>query len=180
MKILTITDEVDRKLVVELSRNTRINLSSIARRVGLSYATIRNRLLKLLNNNLLDIKPVVSPRLAGNVGGVLRIKSRNPNKILLKLSKCNKVIGALMINHEEILLLLYSRSKEELTYTIDRIVSMDDGIIEFSIEYGRIPSDVKILIRNPVPECNKCPYYKMGLCNGCLPILRIRRNKKKQ
>ncbi len=174
-----VDENAERRLAAELHNNTRINISGIARRIGLSYAAVRNRLMKLIRNDLLGIKPVVSPRILGNIGGIVRIKSRNPYRIVSMASRCNKVIGILEINHEEVVLLLYSRSKHELAYTVDRLISYDDGVKEYAIEYGKIPNELKIPLRNPSPDCGSCPFYINGLCTGCLPILRLRNRVKK-
>ncbi len=170
-------DEIDMRLIKELTMNGRVSVTRLARETGLSYTAVRNRLKRLFGNGLLEIKPVVSAKIFGTVAAYLRVKTRNPLKLMEKFNGCNKLVGVMMIG-EEVVVILASKSKRDLVFTIDRIISTDPGVEEYSIEYGRLPSFVKIPVKNPVPDCENCMYYKLGLCNGCLPALRLKNRRK--
>ncbi len=169
-------NDVDVKLIKYLTMNGRISITRLAEETGLSYTAVRNRLKRLFGNGLLEIKPIVSAKIYGTTAAFLRIKTRNPVKLVEKFSSCNKLVG-IMSTGSEVLVLLASRTKKDIAYTIDRIISSDPGLEEFSIEYGRIPSFIKIPIKNPEPDCENCIYYKLKLCSGCLPLLRVKNRK---
>ncbi len=170
-------DDADIKLIQVLSMDGRVSISRLAEETGLSYTSIRNRILRLIRRGLLAVKPFIHPRLVGNVAAIIRFKTSKPEKLADHLSKCNKILG-LMINHDGLIAMVYSRSKTEIAAFISRVRELDDHLEEYSIEYGRIPSSIMLPIRNPFPDCTTCVFYKLGICSGCLPILRIKNNKK--
>jgi DNA-binding Lrp family transcriptional regulator len=174
--IVVNSSDIDYKLISKLTMDGRVSLLELSRSTGLSYTAVRNRLKRLIENGYLDIKPLVSAKLAGVTAAIVKIKSSRPHKLVEKLMNCNKVIGA-MYNGDGVIALLYSSGKKELAFTLDRIISECSSISEYSIEYGRLPPNAKIIIRNPLPDCQNCIYYKLGLCSGCLPILRARGNR---
>jgi Lrp/AsnC family leucine-responsive transcriptional regulator len=170
-------DDADIKLIQVLSMDGRVSISRLAEETGLSYTSIRNRILRLIHRGLLAIKPFIHPKLVGNVAAIVRFKTSKPEKLANHLSKCNKILG-LMINHDGLIAMVYSRSKTEIAAFISRIKELDDHLEEYSIEYGRIPSSIMLPIRNPFPDCTNCIFYRLGICSGCLPILRIKNNRK--
>lgn len=168
--------DADSKLLTSLIDNGRISIAELAKITGLSYTAIRNKLKRLLGNGFIEIKPLVSAKIAGTVAALLRIKTRNPARIIDSITGCNKIIGIMSIG-EELVIMLYSRTKRDLALTIDKILSIDDDVIEYSIEYGRLPSNLKIPLKSSSPVCSTWKYNPLGRCSECIPPLRIRNNR---
>lgn len=58
-------DELDRKIIGMLQKNGRQNNSEIARCLGVTETTIRNRVARLLREDLLNIVAVPTPKAVG-------------------------------------------------------------------------------------------------------------------
>ncbi len=170
-------DDADYKLIASLIDDGRISIAELAKITGLSYTAIRNKLKRLLGNGYIEIKPLVSAKIAGTTAALLRIKTRNPARIVDNIVDCNKIIGIMSIG-EELVIMLYSRTKGDLALTIDKILSIDDGVLEYSIEYGRLPSNMKIPLKSSSPVCSTWKYNPLEMCSECLPLLRIRNNRR--
>ncbi len=168
-------DDASIRLIRELSRDGRVSITRLSEETGLSYAAIRNRINRLIKKGLLEIKPHVSVKLLGNVGALVRFKTRSPSKLADILANCNRVLGVIQNNNGEVMALFFSNSKISLTNTVERIVHLARDVQEYSIEYGKLASGMKVPIKNPVPECEQCILWKLKLCNGCIPALRIKK-----
>ncbi len=170
-KTIKYTDLV---LIRELTRDGRISFNELAKLTGLAYTSIRERILRLRERGLLDIKPMVSPKIYGNYGALLKIKTKAPGRIVDLLSKCNRVLS-LMTNREYVIVTLVAPSYIELLFLVDSIIRrVDVDIEEYSIEYGKVPEGFLIPLRNPEPACNNCKIREIYGCRGCLPVLRIK------
>ncbi|ADI31533.1 Lrp/AsnC family transcriptional regulator [Staphylothermus hellenicus] len=171
-------DNADIKLIQMLTTDGRTSISKLAEVTGLSYTAIRNRIIRLINKGYLEIKPFVNTKILGNTAAIIRFRTKNPEKLAEILSKCNKSLGV-MINHDGVIAMVYSKNKIEIAAFISRLISLDPDIEEYYIEYGKIPSNTMIPIKNPAPSCENCLYYQLKLCSGCLPLLRIKNNNRK-
>lgn len=170
-------DNADIKLIRMLAMDGRISISKLAEATGLSYTAIRNRILRLMNKGYLEIKPYVSSKILGSVAAIIKFKTRKPEKLAEILSRCNKSLGV-MVNHDGVIAMIYSKDKVEIASFIGRLTDLDLDIEEYHIEYGKIPYNAMIPIRNPYPDCSSCLFYQLELCSGCLPLLRIKGNNK--
>lgn len=172
-------DNADIKLIQMLATDGRTSISKLAEATGLSYTAIRNRIIRLINKGYLEIKPYVNTKILGNIAAIIRFRTKNPEKLAETLSKCNKLLGV-MVNHEGVIAMIYSRNKIEIASFISRLISLYPDIEEYYIEYGKIPNNTMVPIRNPAPKCENCIYYQLELCSGCLPLLRIKGNNKRK
>ncbi len=163
----------DLVLIRELIRDGRISFKRLSEITGLSYTAIRERINRLRRNMLIDIKPLVSPRLYGSVGAVVKVKTHRPYELAEILSKCNRIIS-LIINNKGLTITLVARTKVELMFTIERLIAHDRYVEEFEIEYGKVPDSILIPLRNHNPLCNPCIAREKYGCGGCFPILRIK------
>lgn len=171
--ILTIHDD-GITLMRSITRNCRVSYARIARETGQNYVTVKMKIERAISKGLLDIKPLVSAKLFGRVGAILRLKTRNPSRIIEFLSKCNRILGV-MVNGEEIIAMAVGKDKVEIIAIINRLSLIGDGLLEYSIEYGELPSILLI----PVKNCNICEsecfnYILRG--RSCLPSLNSKNN----
>lgn len=165
----------DVRIVQAIARNTKVNLSGIAKETGVSYHTLRDKITRLKRKGYLDFKPLVASKLAGTIAAVIRLKGiSNESKLLDFLSKCNRVLGAMITDKNELVVLIYGKNKVEILNILNKALQLDyssEGL-EFTIEYGVLPHNFLIPVKNPDP----CMYECFGNGNGCLPILRLRGN----
>ncbi len=163
----------DLLLIRELIKDGRISFRRLSEITGLSYTAIRERINRLRRNMLIDIKPLVSPKLYGSVGAIIKVKTRRPHELAEILSKCNRVIS-LIINNNGLTITLVARTKVELVFTIERLIAHNKYVEEFMIEYGKVPDSILIPLRNHNPLCNPCIAKEKFGCGGCFPILRMK------
>ncbi|MCD6488582.1 MAG: AsnC family transcriptional regulator [Desulfurococcales archaeon] len=162
-------------LIQELVKDGRKSISDLARLTGLSYTTIRERLNRLMERKLLEIKPLVNSKLVGNTAALVRVKTRNPKKLIDRLCLCNRVLSIIVSNsNNEVLVAIVGKDKLEIIIIVERLIAREEWVEEFQIEYGMLPSDTMIPLRNPYSLCGSCVYRSMYKCSGCLPPLRIR------
>jgi Lrp/AsnC family transcriptional regulator for asnA, asnC and gidA len=67
-------DKTDVTIIKLLQKNGRMSNTEIAKQVGVSEATVRNRLQRLLNENYIQVAAVIDPiKLGGGIEGSIRI-----------------------------------------------------------------------------------------------------------
>ncbi len=167
----------DLLLIRELVRDGRVSFKKLSEVTGLSYTAIRERINRLRKNMLLDIKPLVSPKLYGSVGAVVKIKTRRPDELAYTLSKCNRVLS-ILIRNNGLVITLIAGSKVELLFTIERLIAHNRYVEEFTIEYGKIPDTLLIPLRNHDPLCSPCIAKEKYGCMGCFPMPRLKAARK--
>ncbi|RLG81108.1 MAG: Lrp/AsnC family transcriptional regulator [Thermoprotei archaeon] len=169
--MLSSGDDADFKLISSIARNCRVNLTSVARETGYSYTSLRDRIERLRSRGLLDIKPIIAAKLSGQVAALIRIRTRNPERLIELLSGCNRVLG-LMKTGDEIIAMVYGRDKIEVLNIISRLSLVGDGLEEYRVEYGSLPQNFMVLIRRSKPCIHRC----FDKDTGCLPVLRLKGN----
>ncbi|GEM_PF-2357416 len=174
-------DSMDAILIKELSKDGRVSLVKLSELTGLSYTSIRNRIQRLIDKGLLEIKPLVSIKLSGSVAAYVRFSVENPEKLLELLSKCNRVLGIMKNNSHDVIAMVYAKNKMEIIFFVERMKQLyNDGLVAYEIEYGELPKDLKIPVKNPDASCLDCIWRQLQLCSGCLPVLRLKkRNSRK-
>ena len=65
MAMHNIPDKTDREIMMILQENARIANTEIAKRLGISEATVRNRIRKLLDNRVIQNIAVINPEVLG-------------------------------------------------------------------------------------------------------------------
>jgi len=106
----TSLDKVDAKIVRMLQKNGRLPNTEIAKKVGVSEATVRNRLQRLVNENYIQVVAVgnpfkITPGISGRIG------------ICAEIKKIDQVLQAL-------------NAMKELWY-----IARVEGSIDFDVEY---------------------------------------------
>ncbi len=168
------TNDRDLILIKELVKNGRASYSYLAQVTGLAYTSVRERIERLINKKLLEIKPLVSPKIYGDKAAILRITTKNPEDVATILSRCNRVVSVVKTNND-IVAIVVGKTKIELIYIIEHLLRKCNHVEEFSIEYGSIPPTFMIPLKNPLVVCDNCIQKNSAKCSGCLPILRTRK-----
>ncbi|MEM4433139.1 MAG: hypothetical protein QXT03_04945 [Desulfurococcaceae archaeon] len=156
-------DENSYELIVSITRNCRLNIRNISRELGVNYVTIKKKISRLLSNGLFSIKPMIPAKLAGLTAGLVRVK--NPPYWLFRfLSSCNRVLAYINMEGETVFL-IYGRDKQEVVDLINRIMECNDELLEFTIEFGKLPLTQLIPIKNIEQDNGICnSYCNCGFC----------------
>ncbi len=166
------------KLMRVIAKHCRISYTRVAREIGHNYLSVKVKIERAIARGLMDVKPLVSAKLYGKIGALLRFKASNPGKIIEFLSKCNRVLGVMSIG-DEIVAMLVARDKLEVMAIINRLSLFGDGLKEYSIEYGEIPPYMMIPVKNH-DTCEHDCLNRIFENRSCLPSLSIKNNNRRK
>ena len=126
-------DKIDCKIISLLQKNGRLSNTTIAKKLGISEATIRARLNRLLNEGFIQIVAVSNPiKLGFEISGIISITvdSRKLDNVMKELKKLDpvwyvvKTTGSTDIYTEFVL-----RSMDELNDLVYNKINKIDGVI---------------------------------------------------
>ena len=89
-------DQIDCQMIELLQKDGRISNTDIAREIGLSEATVRTRLNRLINDEFIQIVAVSNPiklgfKIVGNIR--IHVEIKKMEKIIKELKKLKPQIG---------------------------------------------------------------------------------------
>lgn len=156
------------KIISILAENPRSSIRKISASTGLKYMYIRRSISRLCDKKMISFSLMISSSVMGQHVAYIRGKGEDIDRFLEKLSNCNKILVVFRVNHSEFGLLVYGRNKEEIAEFID-MIRTGGRLFEISVEYGLLPSEAMIPIKNsnlkckiPV-DCEKCIFENLSL-----------------
>jgi len=138
-------DRVDCRLITLLQKDGRMPNKALARELGISEFTVRRRLTRLLENDVIKIVAVASPidlgfKIAGNLK--IKIDMKKSAGVLEQLEKIDAVVWvALTTGGTDIDVDFVTRSLEEFKELVFTNISNIDGVV--SIETSLMVDLVK-------------------------------------
>ena len=138
-------DRVDCRLITLLQKDGRVPNKALARELGISEFTVRRRLTRLLENDVIKIVAVASPidlgfKIAGNLK--IKIDMKQSAGVLEQLEKIDAVVWvALTTGGTDIDVDFVTRSLEEFKELVFTNISNIDGVV--SIETSLMVDLVK-------------------------------------
>ena len=138
-------DRVDCRLITLLQKDGRMPNKALARELGISEFTVRRRLTRLLENDVIKIVAVASPidlgfKIAGNLK--IKIDMKKSTGVLEQLKKIDAVVWvALTTGGTDIDVDFVTRSLEEFKELVFTSISNIDGVV--SIETSLMVDLVK-------------------------------------
>ena len=126
-------DQVDFKIISLLQKDGRLSNTTIAKKLGISEATVRTRLNQLLNESFIQIVAVSNPiKLGFEIAGIISIAvdSRKLDSVMKELKKLEpvwyvvKTTGSTDIYTEFVL-----KSMDELNDLLYNKINKIDGVI---------------------------------------------------
>lgn len=128
-------DENDKKILKELTDNSRMPISKISLKTGIPDSTVSNRIKKLEKNNIIEnYTTIINPEAIGiKVTAMIIIqteteKHENVEKELPKLSKVSQVYS--ISGEYDILIKVWAHTLEELNDIVNSEIRTIDGIEE--------------------------------------------------
>jgi DNA-binding Lrp family transcriptional regulator len=130
-------DNIDSQLIGELCKNGRAGYTDIARKLGVSQATISRRVSTLLQNNLIKIMAIPNPSKFGpsaNAFILLETEHAKADDICTQLSTCPQVYGSMTLSFGfDIMLYVQFKNTELLHEFIKGKISQIGGIATVEI-----------------------------------------------
>jgi DNA-binding Lrp family transcriptional regulator len=126
-------DKLDRKLVVELQKEGRESFVTLAKALGVSERTVRNRLTSLLERNIVKITAVpnleaLGYKFVGIVG--IQVQLTNLSNIAATLGgHPNVVYLANVTGRYDLILIVVTTSSLEFARFMETVVSRIQGIL---------------------------------------------------
>ena len=125
--------ELDLKVIQELQKNGRESYVSLARRLGVVEGTVRKRVKRLLDKNIINIVAVPHVRELGynfiSLMG-MQVNMADLRKVADNLAqKPNVCYLAFVTGRYDLMVLIMARSSEELSQFIEREISAIPSIL---------------------------------------------------
>ena len=127
-------DQVDCEIVRLLQMDGRLSNTKIATKIGVSEATVRTRLNRLINNGVIQVVAIGNPfKLGFGVSGVVRIRVavKSVESVIRQLTKIKEIWDiALATGSTDIDTEFHVRSREDLNALIFDKITKIPGIIQ--------------------------------------------------
>lgn len=130
--------EVDQSIIAHLQDDGRRSFVNIARDIGVTEKTVRNRVRQLLESKTIQIVALTSPDALGyNAGGLLGVKLspganvKKITKLLVELPEVDYVVAT--FGRYDILVELISRTTESMRETIGQGVGRMTGVEAYDV-----------------------------------------------
>ena len=143
-------DEIDRRLIEELGKNGRLGYVDLAKKLGISPATVSRRVSFLLRENIIKIMAVLNPSKLGlpaHAFITLHVERSNINDICDELASFTEVHTIMtLINSHDIIIGVHFPTPEMLyNFILEKIAYMD-GVL-----------NIETLIRAELKKSNYIP-----------------------
>lgn len=129
-------DELDEAIIEILTKDGRTPFSEIAKTVGVAANTVRNRLMALLENDVIEISAYPNPNRGSarlRVQLAFRVEAAHYFDVAKKLSECTPIhYLALTSGNFEMIALASFGSREDMLEFIASVVSQTAGITSMS------------------------------------------------
>jgi len=126
-------DKLDKKIITELGGNARRSYTELAKLLGVSEGTVRNRVKNLQKNNIIKLEAVINPYSIGyNFITImaLEVKVADLSEVADMLVKIPNVYYlAFVTGRYDLVAILMSRSTQELSNFIKDHISSVPSII---------------------------------------------------
>lgn len=183
-------DLTDKRIISELSKDGRMGLVDLGKRLGLSHTAVRNRLKSMIDRDILKIGPELNLRKLGLQVAVLGIEVDGLDRsmeLARKFGKCPWVAFiAPMTGDFNIVMIVVGEDFQSLQNFIEMTVRPQPGIKRFSTSFTSTPFEPSHLpLRIPVDQaetapcgmrCAECEFYTNELCPGCPSVIGYRGN----
>lgn len=155
------------RIISTLAENPRSSIRQLSMTTGLKYMYIRRSLYRLRQKKMISFSLMISSSIIGQHVAYIKGRGRDIDRLVEKLSRCNRTIVVFKINHGEFGLIIHGRGKEEIAEFIDVIKTMGE-LSEINVDYGLLPSEAMIPMKNSnlkcrIPmDCGKCFHENWG------------------
>ncbi len=164
-------DEVDLEIIRSLSQNGRKSFVDIAKKTGLTSAGVKNRIEKLIKQEMLKVQGLLNIEKFYSVSATVGIEA--PSKIVSKLIKkfenCPLVYNLVRFpsgHHQNLIIGIVAPSLERINDLIAKQLRSESMIRNIEADIGELPILPKgHLLSNLADESKKCVCENR--CNEC-------------
>lgn len=134
MAILTITDEVDRQILLTLKMNGRASIRDIAKQLKVSPATVSRKIKKLEANNVIKayVSIVEDEELGKGTRAVLMVKTTgdyDSNQIVERLTGMDDVCNVFLTMGNYDMILTACTTDEKELYRMIKKIRGEEGVL---------------------------------------------------
>jgi DNA-binding Lrp family transcriptional regulator len=169
-------DDQASSLIEALMQNPRASIRQLATQLNLEYNYVRRLLKRLFSKKQLVPALAASTSILGREAAVIRVKSNSPAslaKIEEFARQCNRVVSYIEVNGtREVMIIVTAENKQKTVKLVELICSIADDVVEVSAEYGTLPRDALLPLKN---SCSKCIYS--NTCNNNTELTLFRNSK---
>jgi DNA-binding Lrp family transcriptional regulator len=161
-------------IVEALLTNPRASIRKLSTQLNLEYNSVR-RLVKTLFSKKQIVPAIALPaNILGREAAFIKIKGSNLEKITYFSLYCNHVITYIEGNNgKEAIVVIAAENKQKIVKFIEILRSLVNDISEIIIEYGVLPGETLLLVKN---TCSKCGYF--DICSNNTLSTLARNNKR--
>lgn len=123
-------DEKDQEIIRMLGKNARITNTEIANSLGISEATVRNRIKKLVANRIIQNIAIINPKTMGyhfhaHIG--VQVDYQNIENITKKLKKLDAVyfLGFATGRYDLIIFCFFRNPEEQLNFLTEQLARIN-------------------------------------------------------
>lgn len=162
-------DEKSIAILRELTKDPRMSIRSISRKLGLSYLTARRRIATLTKRYGISLGVLVPAEIAGREVAFVRMKIGVSNSTNALAINCARVsIIARVNNGSEIVAVIRGRSKQEILRVAEYLRTIVGEVKEFTIEYGTLTHNLPIALCNVHGYCSGPNGNSVRDCLTCI------------
>ena len=162
-------------IVVEaLLANPRASIRKLSTQLNLEYNFVWRLVKNLLSRKHIVPTIALSANILGREAAFIKIKGNNLEKIAHFSLYCNHVVTYIEGNSsKEAIVVIAAENKQKIAKFIEVLRSLVSDMSEIIIEYGVIPGETLLLVKN---TCSKCEYFT--ICGNNTLSLLTRNNKR--
>jgi DNA-binding Lrp family transcriptional regulator len=174
--VTSISRRSDQALIVveALLANPRASIRKLSTQLNLEYNFVWRLVKNLLSKKHIVPTIALSANILGREAAFIKIKGNNLEKIAHFSLYCNHVVTYIEGNSsKEAIVVIAAENKQKIAKFIEVLRSLVSDISEIIIEYGVIPGETLLLVKN---TCSKCEYFT--ICGNNTLSLLTRNNKR--
>lgn len=171
-------DEIDIKMTIELQKNPRIPIVSLAKKLGTSRPTITKKLKRLIDKGFICFNVGLdASKINFKIALVgLEVKTDTTRDEVINLfQKCPRILSVSRATGKaNILISVWGENDETLKSTVESFRDIENVEIVYSQYLGTpIEKTVIPIVSSTVDgppcgsQCSKCNSYWKNWCNGC-------------
>jgi DNA-binding Lrp family transcriptional regulator len=175
----------DKLIISELIKNGRASYTKLSKKLKLTPAAVRERILSLIKNKLISINALINPKVFYKFVACIGVEvdPESCEIILRKLRNCPLVFQMMKTNGVHNLILnVVATTLDQIECFVNKRIRSEPGIKHVEINVGNstspgfLPLKLEVDLRQAPcgALCNECEYYKEK-CPGCPSTIWFRR-----
>lgn len=174
-------DDIDLQIISALQKDGRVSLVDLSKEVGLTHPSVRERLLRLMSDELIKVQALVNAKALKLKFAFLCVEASNMSQalqVINKAKKCSRVILAGVGSGDfNAFILLVGDNFDILKAVTEKHIRSMPEVKRMSVSFGdvisprHVTAPLKLDKSGCAQECSLCDLYKTEICPGCSECL---------